>query len=555
MIGTARYLLLSLPRSSGIAAVFSRPRLTQLPDAAQSNYALPVLHGPDRLFIGPAADVALRDGARGSTSTTDAAAAAAGAPERQWQSVAVPAAYVLDNGPLHLVAAEDGEQRRIAVAGRSGFAVYAAPTRRWLLFRSVELERDLSCRAACWWRGLLLVAARGAARGADELCWFVPSAGLDATACARHDPLASPAVLLDADSTADRVLIATADGTVRVLLLDPAIAAPAHRSRLATAPLASLCRAQWRVDVPRLWSAPAPAPVPAPAPASGSTGTMTTTLRARAIMGRIVAVAVAQLDVGDTAADAIALGAVRSVDALTDTTRATSAAAPATAASTTTATTTTTSAAAGAGTGAVARDRRLVLLVNIAGRVLAVPLDDGARPPIGHSTAPSIADRAPSSTEPSVAIGRAPAVAAATAAAIVSAAGAGTARRVADGATAAPDTYRVLSADRTVVLATAVETVWAPQCAAEMLVMYCGTAGMVVHLPLFGNTPDGTVDGDDDAAATADPARRIVVAFNPGFYPLCALPVQQRQQLPQWRGDGGGGGRGGERCDACFCRP
>ena len=86
--------------------------------------------------------------------------------EAGWTRVEVPEAYA-PQGPIRCAAIDD--DKRVAVAGLRGFAVYFSNARKWRLFQNVVLEEALVCLGLVWLpgRGGVLCCA------ADDATWKV----------------------------------------------------------------------------------------------------------------------------------------------------------------------------------------------------------------------------------------------------------------------------------------------------------------------------------------------------------------------------------------------
>lgn len=88
---------------------------------------------------------------------------------KQWLIVQAPNSYMSGNWPLRF-AALDAKCEHLAVAGRTGFALYSFATRRWKLFGNESQERDFVVAGGLvWWRQYLIVGCYNIGADRDEI--------------------------------------------------------------------------------------------------------------------------------------------------------------------------------------------------------------------------------------------------------------------------------------------------------------------------------------------------------------------------------------------------
>lgn len=103
------------------------------------------LHGQDRIYIN------ISD-ANPRQSASPEGAPSALLSNKQWHIVQVPASYMGGNWPLRF-AALDAKTEYVAVAGRTGVAIYSRFKRRWKLFGNESQERDFVVTGGLLWSG------------------------------------------------------------------------------------------------------------------------------------------------------------------------------------------------------------------------------------------------------------------------------------------------------------------------------------------------------------------------------------------------------------------
>lgn len=104
------------------------------------------LHGQDRIYIN------ISDTSPRRTTSSSGGDSGALLSSKQWLVVQAPSAYMAGNWPLRF-ATLDAKCENLAVAGRTGFALYSFATRRWKLFGNESQERDFVVAGGLLWLG------------------------------------------------------------------------------------------------------------------------------------------------------------------------------------------------------------------------------------------------------------------------------------------------------------------------------------------------------------------------------------------------------------------
>lgn len=102
------------------------------------------LYGQDRIYIN------ISDTRPRRTPSASGSESCALLSSKQWLIVQAPSAYMAGNWPLRF-ATLDSKCENLAVAGRTGFALYAFSTRRWKLFGNESQERDFVVAGGLLW--------------------------------------------------------------------------------------------------------------------------------------------------------------------------------------------------------------------------------------------------------------------------------------------------------------------------------------------------------------------------------------------------------------------
>ena len=102
------------------------------------------LHGQDRIYIN------ISDANPRQTASSSSSESCALLSSKQWLIVQAPSAYMAGNWPLRF-ATLDSKCENLAVAGRTGFALYSFSTRRWKLFGNESQERDFVVAGGLLW--------------------------------------------------------------------------------------------------------------------------------------------------------------------------------------------------------------------------------------------------------------------------------------------------------------------------------------------------------------------------------------------------------------------
>lgn len=107
------------------------------------------LHGQDRIYVN-ISDTNPRQALLSSTNSSESSTLLS---SKQWLIVQAPSAYMAGNWPLRF-ATLDAKCENLAVAGRTGFALYSFLTRRWKLFGNESQERDFVVAGGLLWFGV-----------------------------------------------------------------------------------------------------------------------------------------------------------------------------------------------------------------------------------------------------------------------------------------------------------------------------------------------------------------------------------------------------------------
>ena len=88
---------------------------------------------------------------------------------KQWLMIQVPSTYLAGNWPLRF-ASLDTRCENLAVAGRTGFALYSLITRRWKLFGNESQEKDFVVAGGLlWWKHQLVIGCYSITADMDEV--------------------------------------------------------------------------------------------------------------------------------------------------------------------------------------------------------------------------------------------------------------------------------------------------------------------------------------------------------------------------------------------------
>ena len=137
---------------------------------------------------------------------------------KQWLVVQVPNAYMAGNWPLRF-ASLDAKCENLAVAGRTGFALYSFLTRRWKLFGNESQEKDFVVTGGLiWWGHQLIIGCYNILADRDEVRLYPRDAPrLDNAHCTTTQVSAKILLL---SVMRDHLLVYTADCRINLFDLE-----------------------------------------------------------------------------------------------------------------------------------------------------------------------------------------------------------------------------------------------------------------------------------------------------------------------------------------------
>ena len=96
-----------------------------------------------------------------------------------WQVVQIPNLYITENWPVKYAAASS-DGKRVAVAGRRGFAISNLQTGKWKLFGNQQQEKGFMCLGGLlWFKDLIVIACQTTDSFANELRVYPSSKNLE----------------------------------------------------------------------------------------------------------------------------------------------------------------------------------------------------------------------------------------------------------------------------------------------------------------------------------------------------------------------------------------
>ena len=159
-----------------------------------------------------------------------------------WQVVQIPPAYISENWPVKY-AATCADGKRIAIAGKYGFAICTLGVQKWKIFGSQVQERGFWCVGGMvWYADHLIVACQDAHTMAYHIRIYPSDKNLDKSNIVHLEPFGKRIMMLNI--LYNHLMVLTADNTIRhyvikasrgMLRLDPVrkIHLPAVRSSFA----------------------------------------------------------------------------------------------------------------------------------------------------------------------------------------------------------------------------------------------------------------------------------------------------------------------------------
>ncbi|XP_058125788.1 guanine nucleotide exchange factor subunit Rich [Anopheles ziemanni] len=135
---------------------------------------------------------------------------------KHWVVLNLPTAYISSNWPIRY-SAIDHSGTNVAVAGRTGVALYAFNTRKWKLFGNETQEKDFVITGGLlWWKEFIIMGCYSLIGFHDELRIYSKETKLD-NRFAVITKSASPVMLINLFR--DQLVVFTSDGHVSVFAL------------------------------------------------------------------------------------------------------------------------------------------------------------------------------------------------------------------------------------------------------------------------------------------------------------------------------------------------
>lgn len=179
---------------------------------------------------------------------------------KHWIVVQLPVAYIATNWPIRVsihstcriqlvliatistnfqFSAISNNGSNIAVAGRTGVALYSLVTRKWKLFGNETQEKDFIVTGGLlWWDDFLLMGCYSLVQQSDELRIYPKDCKLD-NRYAKIIQVSAPVMLINLFK--DQLVTFTADGFVTVFAISKHDAQNADLLRLDTYDIRGLC--------------------------------------------------------------------------------------------------------------------------------------------------------------------------------------------------------------------------------------------------------------------------------------------------------------------------
>ena len=115
---------------------------------------------------------------------------------KHWIIITLPIPYAASNWPIRF-SAIDFTGNNIAVAGRTGMALYSLVTRKWKLFGNETQEKDFVVTGALlWWNDFIILGSYSLIDLSDEIRIYPRDAKLD-NRYAKIIKISSPVMLMN----------------------------------------------------------------------------------------------------------------------------------------------------------------------------------------------------------------------------------------------------------------------------------------------------------------------------------------------------------------------
>ncbi|XP_037044247.1 guanine nucleotide exchange factor subunit Rich [Bradysia coprophila] len=135
---------------------------------------------------------------------------------KHWIVLQLPIAYLATNWPIRY-SAIDASGMNIAVAGRTGLAMYSMALRKWKLFGNETQEKDFIVTGGIlWWDDFVIMGCYSLIQQSDELRLYPKECKLD-NRFARVILMGAPVMLINLFK--DQLVVFTADGYVTIFAM------------------------------------------------------------------------------------------------------------------------------------------------------------------------------------------------------------------------------------------------------------------------------------------------------------------------------------------------
>lgn len=132
---------------------------------------------------------------------------------KHWIIITLPTPYAASNWPIRY-SAIDASGNNIAVAGRTGLALYSLITRKWKLFGNETQEKDFVVSGALlWWQNFVIMGSYSLIDHSDEIRIYPRDVKLD-NRYAKIFKIGSPVMLMNIHK--NQLIIFTSDGNVSI---------------------------------------------------------------------------------------------------------------------------------------------------------------------------------------------------------------------------------------------------------------------------------------------------------------------------------------------------
>lgn len=135
---------------------------------------------------------------------------------KHWIIITLPTQYAASNWPIRY-SAIDSSGNNIAIAGRTGMALYSLITRKWKLFGNETQEKDFVVSGAIlWWNNFIILGSYSLVDHSDEIRMYPRDSKLD-NRFASIVKINSPVMLMNIYK--NQLIIFTSDGYVTIFAI------------------------------------------------------------------------------------------------------------------------------------------------------------------------------------------------------------------------------------------------------------------------------------------------------------------------------------------------